>query len=272
MHCNIQKWQLGVVPVFLGILVGVLDAEEKKPVFDANDPLMRVFEPREYVDQAGKSLNYRLMKPIDYKPGKTYPLVVFLHGAGERGDDNVSQLVHAAKEFANEERRRLYPAYVLFPQCPKEKRWVEVDWKLDTHTIPEQPSESMVLVKALVDEMIESAGIDDTRVYITGLSMGGFGTWDAIARYENFFAAAAPICGGGDPATVSRLVDLPIWCFHGTNDRVVKFQRSQEMVEALKKLGGDLQFTEYPGVEHDSWTQTYANPALYEWMFAQVRH
>jgi predicted peptidase len=271
MHCKTLKCQWGVVVVFLGILVGALNAEEKKPVIDSNDPLMKLFEPREYVDESGKSLNYRLMKPIDYKPSKTYPLVIFLHGAGERGDDNISQLVHAAREFADEERRRAYPAYVLFPQCPKEKKWVNVDWNQESHTLPDQPSESMALVKALVDEMIESAGIDDTRIYITGLSMGGFGTWDAIARYENFFAAAAPICGGGDPATASRFVDLPIWCFHGTKDRVVKFHRTQEMVDALKKLGGDPKFTEYPDVEHNSWTPTYANPALYEWMFAQVR-
>jgi predicted peptidase len=257
--------------VSLAIFAVALDAQEKKNVFDANDPLMRVFEPREYIDKSGQSLNYRLMKPFDYNPSKKYPLVIFLHGAGERGDDNVSQLVHAAKDFANEERRRQYPAYVLFPQCPKEKRWVEIDWKLDSHTFPEQPSESLALVKALVDDMIESAGIDDTRVYITGLSMGGFGTWDAIARYEGFFAAAAPICGGGDPATASRLVDLPVWCFHGAKDKVVKFHRSQTMVNAIKKLGGDPKFTEYPDAEHDSWTQTYADPALYEWMFAQVR-
>ena len=240
-------------------------------MLDSNDPLLQVFEPREFVDADGKSLNYRLMKPIDFRPSKKYPLVIFLHGAGERGDDNLAQLTHAAKEFANEERRRMYPAYVLFPQCPKEKKWVEVDWKLEASKIPEQPSEPMTLVKALVDTMLETAGIDDTRVYITGLSMGGFGTWDAIARYENFFAAAAPICGGGDTATAKRIVDLPIWCFHGAKDPVVKVKQSREMIDALKALRGNPKYTEYPLALHDSWTETYANPELYEWLFAQTR-
>ncbi len=240
-------------------------------MFEPNDPMLKIFEPREYVDASGVSLNYRLMKPIDYKPGKKYPLVIFLHGAGERGDDNLAQLKHAAREFANEERRRQYPAYILAPQCPIEKKWVEVDWKLDNSEMPEEPSQSLTLVKTLADLMIETAGIDESRIYITGLSMGGYGTWDALARYENFFAAAAPICGGGDPKSVKSFTNVPIWCFHGTKDKVVKVQQSTQMVEALKSLGGTPKFTEYPEAEHDSWTQTYANPELYEWLFAQER-
>ncbi len=240
-------------------------------MFEPNDPLLQLFEPREYVDSAGVSLNYRLMKPIDYRPGKKYPLVIFLHGAGERGDDNLAQLKHGARDFADEERRRLYPAYVLVPQCPSEKRWVEVDWTLDASEMPHKPSQSLTLVKELADLMVETAGVDETRVYITGLSMGSFGVWDAIARYENFFAAAAPICGGGDPKTAKKFANLPIWCFHGTNDKVVKFHRTTEMVDALKKLGGTPKFTEYLDADHDTWTKTYANPELYEWMFAQER-
>ncbi len=211
-----------------------LMAQEKKRMIAPDDPLLKVFEPREFIGQGSESLQYRLMKPIDYKPGRKYPLVIFLHGAGERGDDNVSQLVHGAREFAIQERRRQYPAYVLFPQCPKEKRWVEVDWRLESHTMPSEPSFGMNLVKQLVDTMIETAGIDETRVYITGLSMGGFGVWDAIARYEGLFAAAAPICGGGDPTTVDRFADLPIWAFHGAQDPTVKVKRTQDMIEALK--------------------------------------
>jgi predicted peptidase len=211
------------------------------------------------------------MKPIDYKPGKKYPLVVFLHGAGERGDDNLAQLKHAAKDFALDERRRQYPAYVLFPQCPKDKKWVDVDWSKETSQSPEKPNSTMALVKALTDTMIETAGIDESRIYITGLSMGGFGTWDAIGRYDGLFAAAAPICGGGDPQTVQRFVDLPIWCFHGAKDKTVPVRRSQEMIEALKARGGSPKYTEYPNAQHDSWSETYSNPAFYEWLFAQMR-
>jgi predicted peptidase len=246
-------------------------AQEKRNSIDPGDPILKVYEPREFRGDSGGTLLYRLMKPIDYQFGKKYPLIVFLHGAGERGDDNLITLVHGAREFALEERRRQYPAYVLIPQCPKEKKWVEVDWKLPESKMPEQPSDSMGLVKALIDTMVESAGVDETRIYITGLSMGGYGTWDAIARYPNFFAAAIPICGGGDPATVERYRDLPLWCFHGTKDKSVPVHRSQEMIKALKDAGGDPKYTEYPDAEHDSWTRTYANPEIYEWLFSQVK-
>jgi predicted peptidase len=129
----------------------------------------------------------------------------------------------------------------------------------------------MQSLKELVDEMVENAGIDLNRVYITGLSMGGYGTWDAIARYPNFFAAAAPICGGGDPSMVDRFATLPIWCFHGAQDPVVKVIRSQEMVAALKKVGSKVKYTEYPDLKHDSWTPTYANQEFYAWLFSQQK-
>jgi predicted peptidase len=127
----------------------------------------------------------------------------------------------------------------------------------------------MQSVKELMDDMVENAGIDTSRIYITGLSMGGYGTWDAIARYPNFFGAAAPVCGGGDPKLVKQYAKLPIWCFHGEADSVVKVIRSREMVEALQQVGSSIKYTEYPGVQHDSWTATYSNPEFYEWLFAQ---
>ena len=233
--------------------------------------MTKVYEPREYVSTSKVSLRYRMLKPLGYQPGKKYPLVLFLHGAGERGDDNQVTLVHAASDFADEQRRKQYPCYVVIPQCPEQKKWSEVDWSKDSSELPKEPSSSMQAIKELLDEMVDSAGVDPNRMYITGLSMGGYGTWDAIARYPDFFAAAAPVCGGGDPATVKTFAKLPIWCFHGANDSVVKVIRSQEMVNALKAVGSSVQYTEYPGVEHDSWTATYSNPALYEWMFAQQK-
>jgi predicted peptidase len=228
-----------------------------------------LFEPREYVGASKQTLKYRLLKPYQYSFGKKYPLVIFLHGAGERGDDNLVTLKHGAKDFADEARRKEFPAYVLVPQCPKDKKWSEVDWSKASSSLPDQASDSMQLLKELVDEMVENAGVDTERIYITGLSMGGYGTWDAIARYPNFFAAAAPICGGGDPKTVERFRNLPIWCFHGAKDPVVKVIRSQEMIEALKKVGGNPRYTEYPDLQHDSWTVTYKNPEFYTWLFAQ---
>jgi predicted dehydrogenase/dienelactone hydrolase len=232
---------------------------------------LKTFESREFADADGNVLPYRLLKPVDHIFGKKYPLLVFLHGAGERGNDNASQLKHAAKEFADEERRRLYPSYVLIPQCPSDCRWVETDWKLDAHDFPMEPSKPMKLVKELVDTMIENPGIDENRIYVTGISMGGFGTWDALARYEGIFAAAVPICGGGDLKIVSKLVDLPIWAFHGAKDPVVKVARSRDMIQALKAAGNDARYTEYPDAVHDCWTETYKDPELYAWLFAQSK-
>jgi predicted peptidase len=250
-----------------------LHAQEaaRPAVVQVDDNLLALYEPREFADEQGQVLRYRLLKPIDYRPSKRYPLIVFLHGAGERGDDNISQLKHGAGEMAREERRRQYPAYVLVPQCPKDQRWVDVDWSLPQSSIPAEASKSMSLVKKLIDTMCQTAGIDEQRIYLTGLSMGGYGTWDAIARYEHFFAAAAPVCGGGDPKTVSRFAQLPIWCFHGALDKTVKPTRSREMVAALKAVGSDIRYTEYPEAAHDSWTATYANPEFYDWLFQQQK-
>jgi predicted peptidase len=233
--------------------------------------LKGIYEPRQFVASNQLTLNYRLLKPVGYVPGKKYPLVLFLHGAGERGDNNWAPLVHAAKDFADPKRRESYPCYVVVPQCPSDAKWSEVDWSKPSSTLPEKPSVPMQAVKELLDEMVENAGVDPNRVYITGLSMGGYGTWDAIARYPGFFAAAVPICGGGDPSTVKLFARTPVWCFHGDSDSVVSVKRSREMVDALKAVGATVKYTEYPGVQHDSWTATYANPDLYTWLFAQQR-
>ncbi|MCU0718244.1 MAG: dienelactone hydrolase family protein [Pirellula sp.] len=261
-------------PVFLfGAIAAVPNASS---LGDDNAPLTveelsKIFEPREYIGTNKKPLKYRLLKPMGYEFGKKYPLLVFLHGAGERGSDNVVTLKHGAREFANEGRRKQYPAYVLIPQCPTDAKWSDTDWSKDSSDLPEKASDSMQSLKELIDEMVENAGVDSDRILLTGLSMGGYGTWDAIARYPGFFAAAAPICGGGDPKTVDRFAGLPMWCFHGANDSVVKVNRSREMVEAIKKTGAQIRYTEYPDVDHDSWTATYANPEFYSWIFAQKK-
>ena len=247
------------------------ETKEKEAVANGNEELTRLFEPREFVGSNKVPLKYRLLKPLNYRPGKKYPLVLFLHGAGERGDDNLITLKHGAKDFADAKRREQFPCYVVVPQCPKDKKWSDVDWSKESSDQPESASESMQTTKELLDEMVENAGIDKNRIYITGLSMGGYGTWDAIARYEGFFAAAAPICGGGDPKLVSKYNRLPIWCFHGDEDTAVKVSRSREMVDALKTIGSPIKYTEYPGVGHDSWTATYANPDFHQWLFSQQR-
>jgi predicted peptidase len=273
--CSLVRRGVFAFPFLIGLLLlpteSLAQDNKAKSREELVASLAKTYEPREFVGTNKLSLKYRLLKPIQYVPGKKYPLVLFLHGAGERGDDNQITLVHGAKEFADAKRREQYPCYVVVPQCPKDRKWSEVDWSLASSDLPKEASLPMQSVKELLDEMVENAGVDPSRIYITGLSMGGYGTWDAIARYPNFFAAAVPICGGGDPKTVNLFPRLPIWCFHGDSDSAVKVSRSREMVEALKAVGSRIKYTEYPGVQHDSWTASYANPELYQWMFSQQK-
>ena len=229
-----------------------------------------LYEARVYKNEKGETLNYRLMVPKDYSPSGTekYPLVLFLHGAGERGDDNSKQLVHGTKEFAKDENRQKFPCFVIAPQCPDGKKWSEVDWSADTHKQPEE-SISLKLTRELMASLEKEFRIDTKRLYVTGLSMGGYGTWDLVSRTPDVFAAAIPVCGGGDETQAERLTKLPIWVFHGDKDTAVKPERSRRMVEAIKKAGGSPKYTEYPNVGHDSWSKTYSNPDVIAWLFAQ---
>jgi predicted peptidase len=214
-----------------------------------------------------KGLKYRLFKP-DAIEGKI-PLVLFLHGAGERGDDNLAQTRHGVKAFTA--RRAKHPHVLVAPQCPKDKKWSDVNWQAMSHTTPEKPSEPMALVMELLDVLPKELPIDPKRIYVTGLSMGGYGTWDLLARRPELFAAAVPVCGGGDETSAASFAKVPQWIFHGDKDGVVKPERSRNMVEALKKAGGDPKYTEYPGVGHNAWDKAYADPALFEWLFARSK-
>ena len=234
----------------------------------ADDPRER-FEAREYKNAAGERLLYRLLKPHNYDPAKSYPLVVFWHGAGERGDDNARQLVHGMKDFASDERMAKHPAFVIAPQCPTDEKWANVSWSEAQHTIQAEPSDSMRLSIELIDTLQKEFSIDAQRLYACGLSMGGFGVWDALHRYPQRFAAGIPICGGGDPAGAKAIASVPVWAFHGGADPVVKPNRSREMVTALQEAGATPKYTEYPGVGHDSWTATFANPEVHQWLFSQ---
>lgn len=217
-------------------------------------------------------LPYRILAPEKIEPGKKYPLVLFLHGAGERGDSNTNQLHHGGPLFRKEENRRDYPAFVVFPQCPNGKRWVEVNWgELKPHAQPEQPSEPMSLVIELIPALTRSLAVDNSRIYLMGISMGGFGVWDLAARHPDWFAAAIPICGGADNTTATRLAKLPIWTFHGDQDNVITPDRTRSMVAALRLAGGSPKFTEYPGVAHNSWSMAFAEPELLPWLFSQRR-
>ncbi|MEO5713738.1 MAG: PHB depolymerase family esterase [Luteolibacter sp.] len=217
-------------------------------------------------------LTYRILSPAKIEPGVRYPLVIFLHGAGERGDDNTSQLRHGGALFSNPENREKYPAFVIFPQCPNGKRWVEVDWgDANPHQQPKEPGDPMSSVIELVPSLMKSLPVDRSRVYVMGMSMGGFGTWDLAARHPEWFAAAVPICGGADNSTAPLLAKLPIWTFHGDQDPTIHVERTRSMVEALNKAGGSPKYTELPGIQHNAWNSAFADPGLLPWLFAQKR-
>ena len=228
------------------------------------------FETRVFQTEHG-SLPYRLLRPNDYDASRQYPLVIFFHGAGERGVDNVKQLVHGMNDFASDDVMAKYPCFVIAPQCPDGEQWVDTPWSADSHNMSAKPTVPMRLSLELITSLQSEFSIDASRLYVTGLSMGGFGVWDVIQRYPNRFAAAVPVCGGGDPAFAKPLRHTPIWAFHGDADTAVKPIRSRDMIAALKAAGGSPKYTEYPDVGHNSWSATYANREMYAWLFAQKR-
>lgn len=219
----------------------------------------------------GGTLPYRLLKPVEIKEGQKYPLVLFLHGAGERGTDNEKPLVHGMQTFLDGEFRKQHPCFVVVPQCPDESMWVDIPWTTPQPVMPKNPNLNHTLVLGLLDTLLKELPVDPSRQYITGLSMGGFGTFEMIIRHPERFAAAAPVCAGTDLTRVIVAKDVPLWLFHGAMDTTVKVERSREIVETLKKAGGTPRYTEYPDVAHDSWNKAYATPELYEWLFAQKR-
>ena len=236
-------------------------------------PLVRAedYEARTFTADDGAKLGYRLLAPKAVEAGKKYPLVLFLHGAGERGTDNAAQLKHGAPLFAKPEVREKYPCYVLAPQCPPDKTWSAVKGWTGPNTYGEQPTEPMKLVLAALEAVLKEFPVDADRLYVTGLSMGGYGTWDLLTRAPGRWAAAAPVCGGGDAARIAVAKGVPVWAFHGANDPVVPVVRTRELIAALTAAGGAPMFSEYPYVQHDSWSLAYGEPELLPWMFAQKR-
>ena len=228
-----------------------------------------VFEARVFQGAGGGVLPYRLLKPLGYDPRQQYPLLLLLHGAGERGVDNKLQLFHGCRDLAAEAMRRRHPALVVVPQCPVDKRWVEVPWDAPSHAMPAEPSDPLRLTLELICALEKEFSIDPCRRYATGLSMGGYGVWDVLQRCPKLLAAAAPICAGGDPAYAPEFAATPVWAFHGDADTTVAVNRSREMISALQAAGGRPVYTEYEGVGHDSWTSTFANRWMWDWLFAQ---
>lgn len=215
------------------------------------------------------TLPYRLFIPAGYTPGKPIPVVLALHGAGERGDNNTSQLTknRLATVWAEDSVQARHPSLVIAPQCPSTDSWVDYYKPVDKVSI--RPILAKVI--ELLDSLALEFSLDPDRIYVVGLSMGGFATWDLLARHPGRFAAAVPICGAGDTTKASLMRNTPLWVFHGDKDNVVPVAGSRNMVEALKKAGGSPKYTEYPGVAHDSWTPALKDPGLVPWLYAQSK-
>lgn len=236
------------------------------------------YEKKVYASPSGQPLPYRILYPENYDRAKKYPLILVLHGGGERGNDNEKQLTHGAKLFVSEENRKNFQAVVIVPQCPLDSYWAaaQIDRTTSpfTITIDYSKPEPIALQSAiaLVQKISKEEGVDKKRIYITGLSMGGMGTYEAVYRYPKLFAAAMPICGAGDAARYDkRVAKVPFRVFHGSVDAVVDVKKSQQMVEKLKSLNASVTYTEYLNVNHNSWDNAFAEPDFLSWMFSKKR-
>jgi predicted peptidase len=200
-----------------------------------------------------KELRYWLFLPADYeKPSEPTPLLLFLHGSGERGDDLELVKKHGPpKILADCERAKSWPFITVSPQCPQETRWNAAE------------------LAKLVEHVANTHRVDRRRIYVTGLSMGGSGTWDLLDAYPGTFAAAIPICGKGDPGAAERLAKTPVWIFVGAKDKAETVETCVQMEQAVRASGGTAKITVYPDAQHDAWTETYNNPAVWDWLAAQ---
>lgn len=229
-----------------------------------------LFDAKTFTSSKGTKLNYRIYLPEDYNAQEEYPLILFLHGVGQRGSDNLSQLKLGIIEPFKNPESEIYNCIVVAPQCPTTDKWVNVkDWTFcdyDTTKIPE--SESLAAVVELLGDLQSTYSVDENRLYATGLSMGGYGTWDLLVRHPELFAAAMPLCGGADCSQAAKIKDIPIWTFHGLKDSTVPYLGTEKMVEELEKLNGNCIYTPMPDGGHGIWTEVYAREDVIPWLLS----
>lgn len=228
--------------------------------------------------RANDSLPYRIMYPVNYDVKKTYPLIVYLHGAGLRGNDNELQLTESGRFFLNDSIRNKYPAIVIFPQCPSDSMWfrippsppfdttVAVNHKMNTLSL----STPELLVKLLMDSLAEHKVADIKRLYLGGCSLGGFGTYDLVIHYPDYFAAAFPVCGQANAELYPKKAkNVPVWIFHGAMDNVINIWPDRSIIKALQQSGAkNARYTEYPEGKHNIEANVFAEPGLFPWLFS----
>lgn len=241
----------GLGGLAIALLLGAGQSPDPAPAAPA--PIARGFLYRT-MTLDGKTVAYNLFVPPSYSPDRNWPTILFLHGSGERGSDGFFQtdvgIAHAIRR-----NHTLVPALVVMPQCPSNAIWNKPD--------------SAKMALACVEDVSRDYKVDASRIYLTGLSMGGRGCWFLAARVRNAFAAMVPICGGGDPADAAKLTEIPIWAWHGSADKNVPISETEAIVEAIKAAGGKIEFSRIPGGEHNVWDRAYGDAKLWQWLFAQ---
>ncbi len=225
------------------------------------------------------TLAYRILFPQNFDPTKKYPLILVLHGSGEKGDDNEAQLKYGASLFLKSAIREQYPAIVIFPQCPKNSSWTDMQSTKDStgnrkffFPTDAKPTKAMQALLDLTDEFLDKPFVNKHQVYVGGLSMGGMGTFEIIGRKPQIFAAAFPMCGGDNSLNAKKYAKkVPLWIFHGAKDNTVSPDHSIVMVDAIKAAGGDPKFTLYPNDGHNCWDDAFAEPELLPWLFSHTK-
>lgn len=246
--------------LFIFGLAGAVQAQTRMPA----QRIIDGFSARVYRNSLGEAMPYRLFVPRGYNRQRSYPLVLWLHGSGGAGTDNIAQIsddqVSGTRAWTKPKIQEKYPSFVLVPQNPGS--WVD---KIDELT------PKMLLVLGMLESIKEEFEIDTARIYVAGQSDGGFGVWNLITQRPDVFAAAIPLCGGGDERLATRLAKMPLWVFHGQRDDVIPVSESRNMIAAIRQAGGQPKYTEYPRIGHELWKRTFAEPELVPWLFAQHR-
>ncbi|SEN82056.1 Phospholipase/Carboxylesterase [bacterium A37T11] len=232
------------------------------------------FIAKEYIVKLD-TLRYRILYPERYDPSIKYPILFVLHGSGERGTDNLAQLKHGSELFLRDSIRQKYPAIVIFPQCPLNSSWSNVDIKTNAYGKRDfffkeggKPTKPMALLTKLIKVWLADKSVDKNRVYIGGLSMGAMGTYEMLRRKPKIFAAAFAICGADNLNNVKKYRKVPLWIFHGEKDVVVLPENSIRIMERLKELGANPRFNLYPYADHKSWDYAFAEHDFLSWLFS----
>ena len=244
-------------------MLALLQCPAQASTADTNEFLARI-----HTNAAGRTLPYRLLLPKHYDPAQTYPVILYLHGAAGRGDDNAKQLDWGPMLFLEPMARTNYEFFLIAPQCPRSGGWMETALGNPTGV---KESEALRLAFEVVTNVLpKEFHLDAKRRYLTGVSMGGHAVWATLVRRPEFFAAAVPVCSGGDSNIVTKAAaKCPVWAFHSDDDHLVPVQMARDMVQAWRKHGGVAKYTEYKGLKHSSWKKAYTEPELFEWLFGQ---